>query len=184
MSNNPPALYPDNPLTRALTDRNGSPVTGTPLPSTRSAVLGRAVTAPPELTSEEREELDRKAVELGIMPKPDFEASKYRTLTDALNAGASVAPPARSFAPVEYRLPDFSKVGAIDLVRNVVIVGDLEFAITLDDSERFKKFAINVARNAIEKQFTDALRSLQQGDKDGLSAGEDVQQVQEKEKPS
>lgn len=178
MSNNPPARYPDNPLTRVLTDRNGSPVTGTPLPSTRSAVLGKAVPeAPPPLSVEERAELDKKAMELGIIPKDTTsEGTNYDSFASAITAGAPVLKPAVPVAP-KYSLPDFTKVGPIDLVKNVVTVGDIEFPISPADSDRFKKYALNVARTSIEQHLADALRALHQGGDDELGEGEEVQQV-------
>lgn len=186
MSNNPPAFFPDNPLTRMLTDRNGFPVNGSSLPSTRSAALGKPLPAPlPPLSPEERAELDRKAIELGIMPPSETEmGSNYKSQEEAVSAGQPVVKEQPAQSRVEYRLPDFTKIRAIDLTRDLVIIGTLEFKISKEDSAEFKKFAINVAREAVEKELTDALSILRQEDNNnGLSAGEDLQQVQGKEKP-
>ena len=179
MSKNPPAYFPDNDLTRAFIGSNGSPVSGTPLPTTRSAALGRPADPPP-LTNSEREELDRKAQALGILPKSEeLEGTSYQSMSSALEAGAPVVKRVQPIAPAtQYILPDFTRIDRIDLNRGVVVIGDLEFEIPKSDVDIFKKYSLTVARAAIDKRLTEALEEMSD---DESEAGEpqEVQQVQE-----
>ena len=87
----------------ALPQRVGVPIAGTPLPSARSADLGRAVEPPVDrpLTPEEIEDLNRQAIASGLVQGPvnpgiarTLETvepdAQYATLEDAIRAGAGV----------------------------------------------------------------------------------------------
>jgi hypothetical protein len=115
---NTPAETPTNDFTRMIElvhARNqgvpvdlprsiGVPIAGTPLPSARSADLGRPVDLPPAdrpLTPDEIDDLNRQALASGLVQGPVNPAiartletvepdAQYASLEDAIRAGASV----------------------------------------------------------------------------------------------
>lgn len=192
-----PTTY-DNPLTRMIerakernmgVERREAPVDAGASPSARSAVIGREVETP--LTIAERAELDEKARALGILPKEAGEDNPYPTLADAMNAGSAVPDevpvPAGAWAgevPVKKatvsafpRLPDFTKVGGIDLIRDVVYVDSMEFPISKADADEFRFYVIQIAHNVITQRLNEAVAAL--GVAVGeATRGEDVLKVQ------
>ena len=168
-----PTTY-DNPLTRMIErahqrnmgeSRREAPVDAGASPSARSAAVGREVEPP--LTVEERAELDAKARELGLMPVEEGEQNLYPTLADAMKAGAPVegpavpAPAARAAVVIEgVRLPNFTKVGGIDLIRDVVYVDSMEFSIAKEDADQFRLYAIQIAHNVITQKLNEAVAAL------------------------
>ena len=172
MSNNPPAVYPDNPFTRLLeraAERTGPrevPVEAGASPSARSAAMGRV--SPPPLSPAEKAELDALAIEAGIMPPEDREQGAFGSLDEALAVGSpvprtvstrSLAMPPEPAAPM-VRLPDFKKIGGIDLFRNIVYIDSMEFPISTEDADGFKQYAIEIAREYLTSQLTLALAGL------------------------
>ena len=185
MSNNPSGRMPNNPLTRMLEDasrmrvegRREVPVNSGDLPSARSASIGRIVTDPPPLSPAEKEELDAKARELGLLPPEGTESSNYVSQEAALQAGAPVERLtateviasqggfAKNRQPASFgggipRLPDFTKVEGIDLLRNVIYVDSMEFSIPKVDADEFRLYAIRIARETITKKLNDAMAAL------------------------
>lgn len=201
-----PAIYPDNPLTRMIerasqrgVERREVPVDAGTSPAARSAAIGREVELPP-LSPEERAELDAKAAELGILPEGQ-EDNPYSSMSAALAAGASVEGPATPSPVVErthiqaihkvvepalVRLPDFTKIGGIDLIRGVVYLDGMEFAIPKGDCDQFRLYTVRIAHAAITAKLVEAEKLLNAAvtgavtgeDTDGGSATEEVQSVQ------
>jgi hypothetical protein len=179
--------YPNNPMTRMMeraAQRNAehrevSVETGSS-PAARSAAIGHEVIVAP-LSEDERAELDRKAIELGIMPN-DSEiegvTSTYASAEEAARAGSAVPDPpqsrqtAREFTDVsrataretvanDYaRLPDFTKVGGIDLIRDVLYVDGMEFSVPKVDADELRLYAINIANQAIVAKLNSAVATL------------------------
>jgi hypothetical protein len=163
--------------------RSAGPVSAGPEPTVRSAAMGQPVVEMAPLSPEERAELDARARELGLMPAAEQEeGTKYNTLEEAIAAGQSVNTPpppvsdptermtAREFlgrrdaqVPVRARvvettrLPDFSKVQGIDLVRSVALVDGLEFALDPATVIDLRTLVLGVARDQILRQFDEAL---------------------------
>lgn len=162
--------HPSNILTQAMDrvaemNRGGVPrsagvASATSPPTARSADLGTEV----PLSEAERAELDAKARAAGIVdprlgPAPE---GAYPSLDEAIAAGA----PARSaritqdrvtVPPVAVpRLPNFRNVQGIDLLRNRVLVDDMEFPITEDQAREFKLFVVETARGAILEKLSEA----------------------------
>lgn len=174
-----PTTY-DNPLTRMIErahQRNAGearrevPVDAGASPSARSAAVGREVMPP--LSVEERAELDAKARELGVLPSEEGVDNPYPTLADAMKAGSAVEGPPPPVEPVRQtasqasprtvagvRLPDFTKVGGIDLIRDVVYVDSMEFPISKEDADQFRLYAIQVAHNVITQKLNEAVTAL------------------------
>jgi len=152
----------------------------------QSADLGREVQEPPALSAEERAALDQAAREAGVKDdrlgtaNPVAEDGAYSSLEEALAAGAPVVQPtpvvervpagalglamARGgmYAPPrvpvarEVRLPDFTRVEGIDLLRDCVMIDGMEFPIAEHDALDFKQYVVMVARNAILIKLTEA----------------------------
>lgn len=170
-----PSTY-NNPLTRMLErgaqrnagmERREVPVDAGALPSARSAALGQEVLPP--LTTEERAALDAKAAALGILPPGEGNEGPYASLDEAMNAGASVPDPVNQTASqvvaaqrtvAGVRLPDFTKVGGIDLIRDVVYVDSMEFPISKEDADQFRLYAIQIAHAVITVKLNEAVASL------------------------
>jgi hypothetical protein len=200
--NHMPSSY-NNPLTRmieGLSAHNaenrgsGAVVTGAPLPSSRSAAVGTIVEQPAPMSESERAEADAKLIELGIMPADGGEGGLYSSREAAEAAGAPVEiPVTTSFVrtergPIEVRpsagrtsspvrLPDFTKVGGIDLIRDVVYLDGMEFAIPKDHADEFRVYVIQRVREVVTEQLQAALSSLMPPTVEVVS-GEDVQPVQ------
>lgn len=185
--------YPDNPMTRMIeraaqrnAERREVPVETGSSPAARSAAIGHEVIVAP-LSEDERAELDRKAIELGIMPNDsaiEGVVSNYASPEDAARAGSSVPTPpesrqnarefmqdyarglterrtARETVAQDYaRLPDFTKVGGIDLIRDVVYVDSMEFSIPKVDADELRLYAIKVANQAIVAKLNSAVATL------------------------
>lgn len=205
MSRNAPGRTYDNPLTRAIESRSalrtGAAITGEPLPSSRSAALGRVIEETP-LSPEERAERDAKAMELGIMPRPEGEEGPYGSLEQAAAAGApiertltvngmlteqarvpSVPVTARQVIAATGgfpRLPDFSKVGGIDLIRDVVYVDGMEFPLSKEHADEFRVYCIQRAIESVNERMQAALAPLLKQPEVATSGHthEDVQRVQ------
>jgi hypothetical protein len=205
--NHMPSSY-NNPLTRmieGLSAHNaenrgsGAVVTGAPLPSSRSAAVGTIVEQPAPMSESERAEADAKLIELGIMPADGGEPNTYSSVEDAVRAGAPVEiPVTMNFRKTEVdmarnerqifvagqksgpvRLPDFTKVGGIDLIRDVVYLDGMEFAIPKDHADEFRVYVIQRVREVITEQLKTALESLLPPATEATSVGvEDVQSVQ------
>lgn len=197
MSHNPPASYPENPWTQMIEEtrrlneaggmRSAGPVSAGPEPTVRSAAMGQPVVELPPLSPDERAELDAHARELGLMPgEVQEEGSKYATLEEAIEAGRSVHPPAPVGQPMDptdrptasqflararvvetTRLPNFSKVQGIDLVRSVALVDGLEFALDQDTIVSLRTLVLGIAREQVMAQFDAA---LMEGTEDGDEA--------------
>lgn len=171
-----PTTY-NNPLTRMIeragqrqagSDRREAPVDAGSLPSARSAVLGQEVMPP--LSIEERAELDAKAAALGILPPGETSEGPYGTLDEAMKAGASVPEPAQRM-PAQasttqrptvagVRMPDFTKIGGIDLIRDVVYLDGLEFSIPKEDADQFRLYAIQIAHAVMTTRLNEAVASI------------------------
>lgn len=175
---------PNNPLTRAMDDfaahnqqlraGGGAVITGEPLPSVRSAAVGREVVAQAPLSEAERAELDAKAIELGLMPRPEGESGPYASFEEAAAAGAPVQRPvqvitkttdwrepsmsmdsretARAFIQ-QPRLPDFSKVYGVNLLDGTVIVDGMEFAMPASDANEFRLYCIRLVQASVMAQL-------------------------------
>jgi hypothetical protein len=178
-----PSTY-NNPLTRMLErgaqrnagmERREVPVDAGALPSARSVALGQEVLPP--LSTEERAELDAKAAALGILPPGEGSEGPYASLDAAMKAGSSLpdlpsaAPLLTSFGMPDarkatvgmmlpVRLPDFTKVGGIDLIRDVVYVDSMEFSISKEDADQFRLYAIQIAHAVITIKLNEAVASL------------------------
>jgi len=181
-----------------------STVSAGPTPTVRSSSLGPSVPEAPPMSAEENEEANRKLRALGILP-PDPEAdAAYGSLEEAMEAGMPVERPpmgepialhrptrpmpnvARTSMPDAPRLPDFSKVQGIDLIRNVVYIDGMEFAISEEDSRDMRVYVVTTASNAIMAQFNNVLNALVPGlaeAKDGEGTTE-VSQMRESERDS
>lgn len=111
-----------------------------PRPTVASAALGREVPDLPPLTAEERRDLDRKAVELGLLP-PTESQGLYETQEDALRAaGVDIdAPPAPTDDPVEalLRQPRMSTREAMYLAREN---GTFQPQVQIVETARFPDF--------------------------------------------
>jgi hypothetical protein len=149
--------------------------------------MGQPVVELPPLSPDERAELDAHARELGLMPgEVQEEDSKYATLEEAIEAGRSVHPPAPVGQPMDptdrptarqflararvvetTRLPNFSKVQGIDLVRSVALVDGLEFALDQDTIVSLRTLVLGIAREQVMAQFDAA---LMEGTEDGDEA--------------
>jgi hypothetical protein len=179
--------YPNNPMTRMIeraaqrnAERREVPVETGASPAARSAAIGHEVIVAP-LSEDERAELDRKAIELGIMPNDsaiEGVVSSYASPEEAARAGSAVPDlpesrqTAREFTDVsrataretmanEYaRLPDFTKVGGIDLIRDVLYVDGMEFSIPKVDADELRLYAINIANQAIVAKLNSAVATL------------------------
>lgn len=190
-----PTTY-DNPLTRMIERahqrnageaRREAPVDAGASPSARSAAVGREVPTP--LSLEERAELDAKARALGVLPPEEGEGDIYPTLADAMQAGSAVPDevpvtvgawageqPARRAVQFP-RLPDFTKVGGIDLIRDVVYVDSMEFPISKQDADEFRLYVIQIAHNVITQKLNEAVVALGAAVGEAIS-GEGVSKVQ------
>src|SRR6267142_2823450 len=166
-------------------NRAGSHMEGvasaSPLPTAQSADLGKQVEELPPLTQEERDHLDRMAVEAGVrdprIGTVEGVPPTYGSLEEAIAAGASVNPPvverytpgmqgmvrgsdrqiAREFLATRSRLPDFRQVEGIDLLRGYALVDGMEFPISPEKAAEFKKFVVETARAAIMKSMEEAV---------------------------
>jgi len=179
---NLPGRSYDNPLTRAIANlsatneqlRAGAVVTGEPLPSSRSAAVGREAVALPPLTIEERAALDAKAAELGFGPAAE-EQGPYGSFEAAAAAGAPVeqeyVPQAdRAYAAITGRdtarvveiprLPNFQNIGGIDLIRDVVYIDGMEFPITKTEGDAMRQFAVNTAYAFVMDQMNAAMAAF------------------------
>jgi hypothetical protein len=58
------------------------------------------------------------------------------------------------------RLPDFSKTGGIDLIRDVVYVDSMEFSISKTDADQFRLYCIQIAHAFITVKLNEAVSSL------------------------
>lgn len=146
-----------------------APVTAGDLPTVRSAAFGEPTVVPAVLSEEERAELDARAIELGILPPADGTPPEaaYATMEEALAAGAPVNRPPNPAAKspvvssaVTPRLPDLTRVQGIDLVRGVVYVDDMEFAMPIDDTRQFARYVMELARECVMSQFNQALATF------------------------
>jgi hypothetical protein len=161
-------VYPRNDFTEMIertSSDNRSGVRGgmasaTPVPTAQSADFGRPVPEAPPLSDEERIERDRLAASLGITDGAlPTEQERYKSLDEAIEAGAPVRPARVPVGAAGYqygvlggampRLPDFTRVEGIDLLRNRVMVDGMEFPIPEEEAREYKKYVIEVARDAI-----------------------------------
>jgi hypothetical protein len=172
-------VHPDNDYTRMIemvSSQNRSGMRGvasaTPLPTAQSADVGRVADPPPPMSSEERANLDRLAIEAGV--KDDRLASadpgQYPSLEEAVAAGAPVKPnytpralmsrermTAREAMAISTpRLPDFRRVEGIDLLRDRILIDGMEFPIPVDDAVHFKQYVVSIAKAAIMKMLNEA----------------------------
>lgn len=174
---NAPGNYPNNQFTQMIERvKEGNvrghvegTVTGTPPPNVQSAAM---VVPPMPLTDREREELDAQARAAGVMLDGDNEQepNQYKNLDEALEAGKPVAPspgdaavvvPGRMAPVAGYpKLPDFSKVGGIDLIRDVLYVDGMEFEIPAKDAAKFRRYCLTIAQKEIFKRMKDAATKL------------------------
>ncbi len=176
--------YPDNDLTRmieALRSGNlagshgGGVASASPLPTVRSADLGRMTPDPPPLTFEEQEALDQQARAAGMsdhrLPEGVIAGSEgYATMEDALAAGSPIErvaqvriesrQTAREFLRRSSRLPDFRNVEGIDLVKCEVLLDGMTFPIAGDDVVKFKQFVVETAHAAIMNSLKEAMSLL------------------------
>jgi len=174
--------------------RGAGPVSAGPEPTVRSAAMGQSVPELPPLSPEERAALDEEARKLGLIPGAQKEEGTiYGTLEEAIAAGQSVHGPitttqsatvnlnpdrmtALEFLarwdnlPVQARvvemtrLPDFSKVQGIDLIRSVAYVDGLEFPLDAATVSDLRTLVLGVARDQILRQFDEALtRGVEDG---------------------
>lgn len=193
MSNNEPGTTYSNPFTRMIERVQSagglveSPVTGSALPSVRTA----AMNTPPPLTIEEREELDAKARELGLLgDEPEGEANPYPSLEAAISTGAPVESrvTAREFLASRSasfpRLPDFAQVGGIDLIRGVVYLDGMEFPIPEGDVAKYRLYVIEIAHADITRRLAEAMKlyapapaEVTEAPDGGTEAGKDVSEV-------
>lgn len=195
-----PAQQPDNAFTRMIertaeANRGGGagrvegPVTAGSQPSVRSAAYGVQPDVP--LTIEERMELDRLAIEAGIMPSVETEEGPYPTRAEAEAAGAPVTPPraviadrqtARELTSLPFpKLPDFSKPGVLDLIRGVIYLDGLEFPIPEGDLAEFRAYVVTAVAADIQNRLNAALAQYapKEATDGGVAGNEDVQTVQE-----
>lgn len=167
------------------------PVDAGASPSARSAAVGRVTEEQqlPPLTPEERAELDQKAREMGALPRGEGEEGQYDSLEAALAAGAPIPAPD---APVEVRqtarefiatrgsavqammgsgerqlalhprLPDFTRIGGIDLIRNVVYVDGMEFPLPPSNAAEFRMYVIQLVGELVTAQLNGALMAIAQ----------------------
>jgi len=181
--------YPDNEFTRMIemtrAENAGSRpgvASATPMPTVRSADLGREVVDPPPLSPAEIEERNRLAREAGVVdPRigPTETPGPYASLEEAVAVGAPVPMTAREFigaqkqAPLDVRelymrpgrviglgpvsrMPDFRNVEFIDLKLGVVRIDGMEFAMPRGDVIEYKQYVIAIARQAIMDQLEEA----------------------------
>lgn len=81
-----------------------------------------------------------------------------------------VGPPSARVVKQEVvRLPDFTRVQGIDLLRGVCYVDDMEFTIPTQDSQDFRRYVVTVARNEILAKLQSALGSFAEGTDGGDS---------------
>jgi hypothetical protein len=195
--------FPENNFTRMIEEvsrRNqetgggrGLPMSADPRPSVVSASLGREVPAAPAplpLSAAEKAELDRLAIEAGMIDErldTTNAAPQYATLEDAIAASLDGTPaaidPAREITrevwssagrplnapsprarPVVTvsRLPNFKNVQGIDLILGVVYVDDLSFELPAVNLLEFRKFAATVARRQIMQSLDAAMASFEE----------------------
>lgn len=191
-----PVEYPTNALTRLIEGtasqnqsgvRHSGVASATPVPSVRSADLGRPVEEDTPLSLEERQELDRLAQEAGIkderLAQDESLGGQYGTFEEALAAGAAAdLEPVYTASALAHRenyaeataqararmnrraepqapprLPDFRNVEGIDLLRNVVMVDGMEFAITDEDARVFRQFVVETAHAQITERLNEAM---------------------------
>ena len=179
-----PVRTPDNEFTRMMArttevnrGRVESPVGGGSEPSVRSAAYG-TVSQPVPLTEAERAELDAKAIELGIIPRPEgVEGTNYATLAEAQAAGAPISLPQPAFSraassmvseacafgvePRVYpRLPDFGQPGIIDLIRKVIYLDGLEFPLPQEDADEFNAYVVGIVHKELTARLNGALAKM------------------------
>lgn len=166
MQNEPGTEY-SNEFTRMIERVGGvqpgyieSPVIGSSMPMSRSAAMNVA----PPLTSEERAELDARAMDIGVMDRPAGEEGPYGSLEEAQNVGRSVQVPTSSHTPGRQivtglpRLPDFAQVGGIDLIRGVVYLDGMEFPIPEGDVAKYRLYVIEIAHADITRRLAEAMQ--------------------------
>ncbi len=180
--------FPENDFTRMIErtrehniSGQGGVASATPLPTVQSAVLGRAVVEAPPLSPEERERLDAEARKLGIMPGSEAdEKPQYETLEEAIAAGAPVKSQdipdrmtAREFLGRSNhpRIPDFRNVQSIDLVNGFVVVDGLSFKMDSADVKSYRRYAVEVARQALTQAMDEALKVWDAEGEDGQEPG-------------
>ena len=178
-----------------------STISAGPTPTARSSSLGPSVPVLEPMSDAENEEANKKLRELGILPPDPTADGAYGSLEEAMEAGMPVERPvveqaiathrpvrpmpnvSRTSMPDSPRLPDFSKVQGIDLIRNVVYIDGMEFAISEEDSRDMRVYVVTTASNAIMAQFNNVLNALVPGlaeAKDGEGTTE-VSQMRESE---
>jgi hypothetical protein len=164
--------------------------------------MGREVIDPPPLSMEERAELDRKAMELGLIePGAAGEPMLYATMEEALRA-AGVDPnaaPAPTADPVEAlqfarqsprprggylpppveikvvetaRLPDFTKVQGMDLQKGVAYLDSMEFQIPAENLRKLRQFVVELARRAMMQKLEEAVGLFARETPNGQGAAE------------
>lgn len=162
---------------------------GPPRAEQPTRVRSGAMSAPPvplkPLTPEEKAELDRKAQEIGILPKPEKDE------LDELNETEDDAPPPAPSAPVgaaalipkpgsvrratppsqinvaggrgiepvtqRPQLPDFKKVQLFDLQSGTIVVDGMFFPIPAEDVRAMKAYAVSIALDHVVMQLAKAL---------------------------
>jgi hypothetical protein len=199
MSQNEPAHFPINPLVELL-NRAGQYNAEKGLPAGRSYAEGQAVNAGPQqlvssaaagrvrqLTSEERAERDRLAIEAGVkdeslMNTGDEENDLYPTLADALAAGEPVKRPEpmvarRMSVQAEELLPqytsralnsrprliNFKNIESVDLRRGLAIVDGFEIDMPPSDLRAIKEHVLRLAVDFVTIQLTAALEEVMLG---------------------
>jgi hypothetical protein len=120
--------FPENDFTRMIEmtrsenrtgiRRNVGVASATPMPTVQSAAVGQPVSEPPPLTAEEREVLDKMAIEAGVrdprLGNTDKEPSTaYGSLEEAIAAGAPVNRPVPTTDPTMDRMTAREFLGGV-----------------------------------------------------------------------
>lgn len=131
------------------------------------------------LTAEERAELDRKAKELGIMPKDELdelaepEDNEEMLMVPVPSVGLPVPGSVRAVAPSQIlkdarggvgaipvrrpQLPDFRNVEVFDLTTDTIRVDGMTFPIPPEDVLAMKSYAVQIVLDHVVAQLAKAL---------------------------
>ncbi len=156
---------------------SGAPVTALTGPRVSSAEM---LAGPRELTpaeAAEQADLDRKAREIGILPPAEEgevapenrmtareimeaalppQAGPVKVSIPALSAGV----PLTNTTFLEPRLPDFTKIQGIDLIRNVAYVDTFEIPLSEEFVKEVKGVILDLAVDLVTAKLAEAIKTL------------------------
>jgi len=185
-------IEPNNPATQlanwlkeqnqnrgALAGRN----VGTPTMQ-RPRVTTAPMMAPPELTPEEKRELDIQAVNAGVLSADEVPDYPGKNLMIEVEKIPSWDPSEHRLPEKDFisratpRLPDFSRVQGLDLERGVAMIDGFEIPLPEADIDKNRTYIIGLAKEYFNNKLTEALAQYGKSD----SQEEKTKKVQRKRK--